>query len=262
MRDHRYLSRKSGHSHLYTVYPVCDAVLGKFGEPFHLNFRAWAACHFVTRSQGGRNAGPSHSRVPPTYRLGYVASERSSRPPSPCTPTGGEPDSGRVFGDMFMDVPLHIYALVVPLLLLDPSFIHLTPCWAGVRSSSDPLCVAQAQDSIPGSAGDDSVFVRASLGVENVIFSSSSDQSSVFGGRQGSSGEGMGRPRQGPPPGSGAELAFRFKRAVKDFFLIDERKSSIGAEIRAGAVSFLTMSYILLVNPQILSQVRGVVHAG
>jgi hypothetical protein len=58
MRDHRYLSRKSGHSHLYTVYPACDAVLGVFGEPFHLIFRAWAACHFVTRSQVVEMRGP------------------------------------------------------------------------------------------------------------------------------------------------------------------------------------------------------------
>lgn len=43
MRDHRYLSRKSALSHLYMVYPICDAVLGVFGEPFHLIFRAWAA---------------------------------------------------------------------------------------------------------------------------------------------------------------------------------------------------------------------------
>jgi hypothetical protein len=43
---------------------------------------------------------------------------------------------------------------------------------------------------------------------------------------------------------------------VSRFFRIEERGSSIGREIRAGVVTFLTMSYILLVNPQILSQVR------
>jgi len=42
---------------------------------------------------------------------------------------------------------------------------------------------------------------------------------------------------------------------VLDYFCIEERGSSIGREIRAGVVTFLTMSYILLVNPQILSQV-------
>jgi len=43
---------------------------------------------------------------------------------------------------------------------------------------------------------------------------------------------------------------------LKDYFLIDERGSTIETEIRAGIVTFLTMSYILLVNPQILAQVR------
>jgi hypothetical protein len=52
--------------------------------------------------------------------------------------------------------------------------------------------------------------------------------------------------------GGGEGLAGRVRR----FFRIDERGSSIGREIRAGVVTFLTMSYILLVNPQILSQVR------
>ncbi len=42
---------------------------------------------------------------------------------------------------------------------------------------------------------------------------------------------------------------------VSRFFRIEERGSTIGTEIRAGVVTFLTMSYILLVNPQILSQV-------
>lgn len=52
--------------------------------------------------------------------------------------------------------------------------------------------------------------------------------------------------------GGGGGLAGRVSR----FFRIEERGSSIGREIRAGVVTFLTMSYILLVNPQILSQVR------
>jgi hypothetical protein len=43
---------------------------------------------------------------------------------------------------------------------------------------------------------------------------------------------------------------------LKRFFLIEERQTTIATEIRAGIVTFLTMSYILVVNPQILSQVR------
>ncbi len=36
------------------------------------------------------------------------------------------------------------------------------------------------------------------------------------------------------------------------YFKVSERGSSIGTEIKAGVITFLTMSYILLVNPQIL----------
>jgi AGZA family xanthine/uracil permease-like MFS transporter len=36
---------------------------------------------------------------------------------------------------------------------------------------------------------------------------------------------------------------------------MDEKGSHVGTELRAGLVSFLTMSYILLVNPQIIGQV-------
>jgi hypothetical protein len=49
----------------------------------------------------------------------------------------------------------------------------------------------------------------------------------------------------------------RLHGAVSEFFEIEQRGSSVAAEVRAGLVSFLTMSYILLVNPQILSQVRS-----
>ncbi len=48
----------------------------------------------------------------------------------------------------------------------------------------------------------------------------------------------------------------RLHGAVSEFFEIEQRGSTVAAEVRAGLVSFLTMSYILLVNPQILSQVR------
>ena len=48
----------------------------------------------------------------------------------------------------------------------------------------------------------------------------------------------------------------RVAGALDEFFEISQRGSTVAAEVRAGLVSFLTMSYILLVNPQILSQVR------
>ena len=38
------------------------------------------------------------------------------------------------------------------------------------------------------------------------------------------------------------------------YFLISERNTSILAEIRAGTVSFLTLSYLLLVNPHLMNQ--------
>lgn len=37
-------------------------------------------------------------------------------------------------------------------------------------------------------------------------------------------------------------------------FLLSERQSSFGQEFRAAFATFLTMSYILLVNPQLLSK--------
>jgi AGZA family xanthine/uracil permease-like MFS transporter len=43
------------------------------------------------------------------------------------------------------------------------------------------------------------------------------------------------------------------------YFLISERNTSIGTELRAGTASFLTLSYLLLVNPQIMAQ-AGVPH--
>ena len=38
-------------------------------------------------------------------------------------------------------------------------------------------------------------------------------------------------------------------------FLISERQSNLGQEFRAATATFLTMSYILLVNPQLLSKI-------
>ena len=46
-----------------------------------------------------------------------------------------------------------------------------------------------------------------------------------------------------------------FSDRVDNYFKITERGSTIGREIRSGCVTFLTMSYILLVNPQILAQI-------
>jgi xanthine/uracil/vitamin C permease (AzgA family) len=39
----------------------------------------------------------------------------------------------------------------------------------------------------------------------------------------------------------------------RSYFRVTERGSTVATEIKAGIVTFLTMSYILLVNPQILS---------
>lgn len=43
------------------------------------------------------------------------------------------------------------------------------------------------------------------------------------------------------------------------YFLLTERGTNIGTEFRAGTASFLTLSYLLLVNPQIMAQ-AGVPH--
>lgn len=42
--------------------------------------------------------------------------------------------------------------------------------------------------------------------------------------------------------------------ALHRFFKIEERGSTVGTEFRAGLASFLTMAYILVVNPQILQE--------
>lgn len=49
----------------------------------------------------------------------------------------------------------------------------------------------------------------------------------------------------------------RLHGAVSEFFEIEKRHSTVATEVRAGITTFLTMSYILLVNPQILAQVRS-----
>lgn len=45
----------------------------------------------------------------------------------------------------------------------------------------------------------------------------------------------------------------RVKRFIASYFLFDQRRTTFTNEIRGGFVTFLTMSYILLVNPQILT---------
>lgn len=41
---------------------------------------------------------------------------------------------------------------------------------------------------------------------------------------------------------------------TKSYFKLDERNSTIEAEIRGGTTTFLTMCYILLVNPQLFAK--------
>ena len=42
---------------------------------------------------------------------------------------------------------------------------------------------------------------------------------------------------------------------IASYFKFEERSTNLAQEIRAGASCFLTMSYILLVNPQVLSAI-------
>lgn len=42
---------------------------------------------------------------------------------------------------------------------------------------------------------------------------------------------------------------------AKKYFQIEERGSSVAQEVRGGTATFLTMSYILLVNPQVLAKI-------
>ncbi|GAX72901.1 hypothetical protein CEUSTIGMA_g356.t1 [Chlamydomonas eustigma] len=52
---------------------------------------------------------------------------------------------------------------------------------------------------------------------------------------------------------SNTDLMTKFGSMLDSYFLISKRGSSIGVEMRAGFSSFLTVAYILVVNPQILS---------
>jgi AGZA family xanthine/uracil permease-like MFS transporter len=46
-------------------------------------------------------------------------------------------------------------------------------------------------------------------------------------------------------------------RALRTFFKLDERGTTVATELRAGAVTFMTMSYIVFVQPAVLSQGAG-----
>jgi AGZA family xanthine/uracil permease-like MFS transporter len=46
-----------------------------------------------------------------------------------------------------------------------------------------------------------------------------------------------------------------FQNWLEENFSLNERKSAIWTEFRAGLATFLTMCYILLVNPQLLAKV-------
>jgi adenine/guanine/hypoxanthine permease len=46
----------------------------------------------------------------------------------------------------------------------------------------------------------------------------------------------------------------RAVRRVREYFAIEQRHASLVGELRGGFVTFLSMSYILFVNPRILSQ--------
>lgn len=45
--------------------------------------------------------------------------------------------------------------------------------------------------------------------------------------------------------------------AARRYFKVSERGSTLATEVKSGVVTFLTMSYILLVNPQILGAAGG-----
>lgn len=49
--------------------------------------------------------------------------------------------------------------------------------------------------------------------------------------------------------------------SIEDFFKLKENKTTVGTEVRAGVATFLTMAYIIVVNPGILSN-AGMPFAG
>ena len=50
-------------------------------------------------------------------------------------------------------------------------------------------------------------------------------------------------------------------KSVEQYFKLKENNTTIGTEIRAGIATFLTMAYIIVVNPAILSK-SGMSFAG
>src|SRR6185436_16509984 len=58
--------------------------------------------------------------------------------------------------------------------------------------------------------------------------------------------------RSGEPPRPGVDLGAQ-PGVLDRFFQLRERSTTVATELRAGLVTFLTMAYILLVNPQILA---------
>ena len=61
-----------------------------------------------------------------------------------------------------------------------------------------------------------------------------------------------------PSDEHGGGMMEKISTSLDRAFKITERGSTIGNEVRSGLVTFMTMSYILLVNPQILcSQGEG-----
>ena len=56
-----------------------------------------------------------------------------------------------------------------------------------------------------------------------------------------------------------SSLQLLIQEKLDSYFLLSERSTTIGTEFRAGTASFLTLSYLLLVNPQIMVQ-AGVDH--
>lgn len=68
---------------------------------------------------------------------------------------------------------------------------------------------------------------------------------------------------QGPPPGKGPATTEQAvpKNGIDRFFGITAAGSNIPRELRAGFTTFLTMSYVLFVNPQVLSNAIDVPNA-
>lgn len=69
------------------------------------------------------------------------------------------------------------------------------------------------------------------------------------------------RPEQGPPPGRAVNEHAEPKNVFDKFWGITAAGSTVPRELRAGFTTFLTMSYVLFVNPQVLSDAIDVPNA-